>query len=128
MGKEFCELRPGLIGWALLNIAFMSVQQEKLGYVTSSMLFVNVFQFIYVWDALFLERAILTTMDITTDGFGFMLIFGDLTWVPFTYNHPTKYLVNNDPHLSVTTLLLIVFLYVSGYTIFRLSNLQKNIF
>ena len=32
------------------------------------------------------ESAILTTMDITTDGFGFMLTFGDLTWVPFIYS------------------------------------------
>ena len=31
-------------------------------------------------------QAILTTMDITTDGFGFMLSFGDLAWVPFTYS------------------------------------------
>lgn len=37
-------------------------------------------------DALFHEKAILTTMDITTDGFGFMLVFGDLAWVPFTYS------------------------------------------
>ena len=41
---------------------------------------------LYVWDALYHERAILTTMDITTDGFGFMLAFGDLVWVPFTYS------------------------------------------
>jgi hypothetical protein len=40
----------------------------------------------YVVDALFHEKAILTTMDITTDGFGFMLVFGDLAWVPFTYS------------------------------------------
>ena len=32
------------------------------------------------------RQAILTTMDITTDGFGFMLAFGDLSWVPFTYS------------------------------------------
>ena len=25
-------------------------------------------------------------MDITTDGFGYMLAFGDLAWVPFTYS------------------------------------------
>lgn len=31
-------------------------------------------------DALWFEPAILTTMDITTDGFGFMLAFGDLAW------------------------------------------------
>ena len=28
---------------------------------------------LYVWDALYNEKAILTTMDVTTDGFGFML-------------------------------------------------------
>ena len=39
-----------------------------------------------MWDALHSERAILTTMDITTDGFGFMLAFGDLAWVPFIYS------------------------------------------
>lgn len=42
-------------------------------------------QGLYVWDALYNEKAVLTTMDITTDGFGFMLAFGDLCWVPFTY-------------------------------------------
>ena len=41
--KEFCELRPGLIGWALLNAAFVVVQKEKLGYVSGSMILVNVF-------------------------------------------------------------------------------------
>ena len=39
-------------------------------------------QISYVADALWNEAAILTTMDITTDGFGFMLAFGDLAWVP----------------------------------------------
>ena len=29
-------------------------------------------------DALWNEKSILTTMDITSDGFGFMLAFGDL--------------------------------------------------
>jgi len=126
--KEFCELRPGLIGWALLNIAFMSVQQEKLGYVTSSMLFVNVFQFIYVWDALFQERAILTTMDITTDGFGFMLIFGDLAWVPFTYSIQARFLVDYDPGLNVCSILAILVTNSVGYWIFRGANSQKDLF
>ena len=39
-----------------------------------------------MWDALYMEKAILTTMDITTDGFGYMLAFGDLSWVPFIYS------------------------------------------
>lgn len=76
--KEFCELRPGLIGWMLLNISMLAKQYERLGYATGSMILVNLFQGVYVWDALYQEKAILTTMDITTDGFGFMLCFGDL--------------------------------------------------
>lgn len=51
-----------------------------------SQILVIVFHAIYVLDGLYLEKAILTTMDITTDGFGFMLVFGDLVWVPFTYS------------------------------------------
>lgn len=35
-------------------------------------------QAFYVLDALWNEPAILTTMDLTTDGFGFMLAFGGM--------------------------------------------------
>ena len=68
--KVFCELRPGLVGWMVLNLSCLHQQYQRLGYVTGSMLLINLFQGIYVWDAQFQERAILTTMDITTDGKG----------------------------------------------------------
>ena len=38
-------------------------------------------------------------MDITTDGFGYMLAFGDLSWVPFTYSLQARILVDHDPQL-----------------------------
>ena len=82
--KYFCELRPGLLGWAALDLGMVAKQVELHGHVSAPMVAVVGFQLLYVWDALFHERAILTTMDITTDGFGFMLAFGDLAWVPFT--------------------------------------------
>mmetsp|Transcript_47553 Transcript_47553/g.101030 ORF Transcript_47553/g.101030 Transcript_47553/m.101030 type:complete len:467 (-) Transcript_47553:1014-2414(-) len=126
--KEFCELRPGLVGWMLLNLAMMSKQYERLGYVTGSMILVNVFQGLYVWDALYQERAILTTMDITTDGFGFMLVFGDLAWVPFTYSLQARYLVDHDPMLSWPTLVSILGVNAMGYLIFRGANGQKDAF
>lgn len=66
--KVFCELRPGLVAWMILNLSCLQQQYQRLGYVTGSMLLINLFQGIYVWDAQFQERAILTTMDITTDG------------------------------------------------------------
>ena len=126
--KVFCELRPGLVGWMVLNLSCLQQQYERLGYVTGSMLLINLFQGIYVWDAQFQERAILTTMDITTDGFGFMLAFGDLCWVPFTYSLQARYLVEHDPHLSAMALAGIVLLYACGFTIFRGANSQKDAF
>jgi protein-S-isoprenylcysteine O-methyltransferase Ste14 len=126
--KEFCELRPGLIGWCILNMAMLSKQYNKLGYVTGSMILINIFQGLYVWDALYQERAILTTMDITTDGFGYMLIFGDLVWVPYTYSLQSRYLVDHDPYLSWYTLLCIVLVNIFGYCIFRGANGQKDTF
>ena len=126
--KEFCELRPGLIGWMILNLAMMSKQYERLGYVTGSMILINIFQGLYVWDALYQERAILTTMDITTDGFGFMLVFGDLAWVPFTYSLQSRYLVDHDPHLQWPVLACIIGVNCFGYLVFRGANGQKDAF
>ena len=126
--KVFCELRPGLIGWMLLNFSCVVQQQAELGYVSGSMMLLNVFQGLYVWDALYQERAILTTMDVTTDGFGFMLCFGDLAWVPFTYSVQARYLVNHDPQLSYTALLGVLGMHLLGYFIFRGANGQKDVF
>jgi delta14-sterol reductase len=126
--KEFCELRPGLIGWMLLNLSCLAKQQEQLGYVTGSMILINIFQGMYVWDGLYNEECILSTMDITTDGFGFMLVFGDLAWVPFTYSIQARYLVHHDPHLSASRLAAILVLHLVGYVIFRGANGQKDSF
>lgn len=82
----------------------------------------------YVWDALHAERAILTTMDITTDGFGFMLAFGDLSWVPFIYTLQARYLVDHDPELPLVHILLISGIHFLGYFIFRSANSEKDAF
>ncbi|KAH8070575.1 sterol delta-7 reductase [Aureococcus anophagefferens] len=121
--KCFCELRPGLIGWAVLNAGMLCKQRELDGKVL-----VNAFQLLYVWDALFYEKVILTTMDITTDGFGYMLAFGDLAWVPFTYCLQARYLVRHDPGLGPVALAAIVALKVVGYAVFRGANNQKDAF
>lgn len=39
-------------------------------------------------------------MDIVHDGFGFMLVFGDLAWVPFTYSLQAAFLVVHPQTLS----------------------------
>lgn len=126
--KEFCELRPGLIGWVVLVLSCVAKQYELQGMVSVPLVLVTVFQGLYVFDALYNEQSILTTMDITTDGFGFMLVFGDLVWVPFTYSLQARYLVENNPELSNSALLVISALNFLGYMIFRGSNSQKDAF
>ena len=126
--KEFCELYPGLIGWVVIDVAMAFKQYESLGYVTNSMLLVCTFHAMYVADALYFEKAILTTMDIVHDGFGFMLVFGDLAWVPFTYTLQARYLVDNPKQLSLPFAVFVLALNMVGYAAFRGSNSQKDMF
>ena len=35
--KSFMELRPGMLGWVILDLAFMAKQYKSYGYVTDSM-------------------------------------------------------------------------------------------
>jgi hypothetical protein len=42
--KEFCELYPGIIGWAILNLAFAHKQMSETGSVSVAILLVNIFQ------------------------------------------------------------------------------------
>ena len=97
-------------------------------HISLSMLAVTLSQGLYVWDALYQEKAILTTMDITTDGFGYMLAFGDLAWVPFIYSLQTRYLVDFDPNLSLFQVALFLGVQATGYYIFRSANSEKDSF
>jgi len=89
---------------------------------------VNGMHFMYVLDALWNEPAILTTMDITTDGFGFMLVFGDLAWVPIGYTVQARFLSFHPTALPPLALAGILGLHLLGYLTFRGSNGQKNAF
>ncbi len=126
--KEFLEIRPGLLGWVILDCAFIAKQYRLYGYVTDSIIFITIVQTLYVLDGQFMETAILTTMDITTDGFGFMLSFGDLVWVPFMYSQQTRYLATHPKQLGPLGLAAVGAVLVLAFSIFRLSNLQKNTF
>lgn len=129
--KSFNELRPGLILWVLINISMVCEQAVRRGgllKVTDSMWLVLVFQFWYVADGLYNEPALFTTMDITTDGFGWMLAVGDLTWVPFTYTLQARYLAFHPVELGPMRTAAIVGVNLLGYWIFRTANNEKNEF
>ena len=47
-------------------------------------------------------------MDIIEEGFGFMLAFGDISFVPILYSLQARYLVDNPVKLSSTATTAIV--------------------
>ena len=126
--KAFCELRPGMLGWIMVDLASIARQYHLRGYISDSILLITTFQAVYVFDALWMEPAILTTMDITTDGFGFMLAFGDLVWVPFIYSLQARYLSVYPVHLGISGTLAVLAVQGLGYYIFRSANNEKNRF
>ncbi|KAH8692829.1 c-14 sterol reductase [Talaromyces proteolyticus] len=124
----FCEVRPGLTGWIIMNLANIAHQYRTHGYVTDSILLITAVQGFYVMDCLYMEPAILTTMDIIMDGFGYMLCFGDLVWVPFIYSTQTRYLAIFPYKMGLNGLALIASVSGLGYYIFRSANNEKNRF
>ncbi len=126
--KLFCEARPGLMLWVLMDLSFAAKQYQLYGTVTTPMILVNAFQILYIADYFFHEEAILTTWDIKYEKFGWMLCWGDLVWVPFMYTIQARYLVHHTHELSIVAMLGIVVLDLIGYAIFRGANIQKHKF
>lgn len=126
--KSFNEMRPGLLGWVVLDLTFIAHQYKAHGFVSDSIILITLFQSLYVLDALYMEPSILTTMDLTTDGFGFMLAFGDVVWVPFIYSLQTRYLAVYPLVLGVGGIAGVLAIQALGYYIFRATNNEKNRF
>ena len=133
--KYMCELRPGLFAWLLIDAACALREVESRGSVSAGMVVVLLLQGLYVLDALWSEEAILTTMDITTDGFGFMLAFGDLAWVPAMYSLQARFLADISASSSGASSVVspvgaaIAFAVgAAGYVVFRAANAQKDLF
>ena len=126
--KVFFEGRPGLIGWAVIDLSLAAKQYQAHGVVTTPMLLVCAFQLWYVADYFYHEEAILTTWDIKHENFGWMLCWGDLVWVPFTYTLPALYLVDRPDGLPGWAVVGLPVLFFAGYAISRGANAQKHAF
>jgi len=126
--KFFCETRPGLLLWALVVLSLAAAQWQRHGAVSAPMALLVLFQLLYVGDCMLHEEAILSTWDIRHERFGWMLAWGSLVWVPFTFSLQAYYLVDHTPALARGALAAIAALNVAGYVVFRASNLQKHRF
>lgn len=53
--KLFHNGRPGIVAWTLINLSFAAAQYNEIGYVTNSMILLNVLHAIYVLDFFYHE-------------------------------------------------------------------------
>ncbi|MEZ4215613.1 MAG: DUF1295 domain-containing protein [Myxococcota bacterium] len=123
--KFFCECRPGLIGWIVIDLAMAASQYERHGFVTAPMVAIVVLQAAYVLNNFRNEAWLLTTIDIQSERFGWMLVFGDLVLVPMTYSLSAYWLVDHFLAPPAWHAPMALFVGVAGFAIFIDSNLQK---
>lgn len=108
------------------DLSFAAYQYQQFGHVTTSMMIVTLFHTIYVVDFFYNEDWYTRTIDISHDHFGFMLAWGDTTFLPTFYTLQVQYLARYPTYLTRTQSLAILAFGLSGYFIFRSANFQRD--
>ncbi|KAJ4842180.1 hypothetical protein Tsubulata_018492 [Turnera subulata] len=82
---KFFFVRAGMMGWLFINLSILakSIQDSTLN---RSMILYQLFCALYILDYFFYEEYMTSTWDIIAERLGFMLVFGDLVWIPFTFS------------------------------------------
>ncbi|KAI8563146.1 hypothetical protein RHMOL_Rhmol03G0090000 [Rhododendron molle] len=66
--------------------------------------------------------------DIIAEKLGFMLVFGDLVWIPFTFSIQGWWLLSNKVELTTAAVIANCIVFLIGYRVFRGANKQKHEF
>nr|GMC86280.1 delta(14)-sterol reductase [Ipomoea batatas]GMC88967.1 delta(14)-sterol reductase [Ipomoea batatas] len=82
---KFFFVRAGMMGWLLINLSVLAKCIQE-GNLNRSMVLYQLFCALYIIDYFFYEEFMTSTWDIIAERLGFMLVFGDLVWIPFTFS------------------------------------------
>ncbi|CAI7788074.1 unnamed protein product [Closterium sp. NIES-53] len=120
---------------AILPASIASSSITTLPLITLPMFLYQIFTAIYVLDYFWFEEYMTSTWDIIAENFGFMLVFGDLIWIPFTFSVQAWWLLAHGTArnsiaatVSLPFAITTVAVFVVGYAVFRGANRQKHIF
>ncbi|GMH09902.1 hypothetical protein Nepgr_011743 [Nepenthes gracilis] len=124
---KFFFVRAGMLGWLLINLSVLarSVQDANL---SQSMILYQLFCLFYILDYFIYEEYMTSTWDIIAERLGFMLVFGDLVWIPFTFSIQGWWLLRNKVELTTAAVIANCFVFLFGYLVFRGANKQKHVF
>lgn len=125
---KFFTIKAGMVGWFLLNVSIAEKQYENQGSLSLPMTLYQAFSMIYVLDYFWFEEYMTSTWDIIAEKFGYMLIFGDLVWIPFTFSIQGWWLLKHKVDVTIFATILNVLIFLLGYAVFRGANKQKHDF
>jgi delta14-sterol reductase len=118
--------QPSLIGVNLIVVAFASAEYDLHGRVTPQTWCLLFFWWVYLFSHYVKEEFMLSTWDVTSENFGFMLVWGDLVYVPFLYSLPCWWLVDDAEPFATWQWALLCFVCLVSMWVFREANWQKE--
>ena len=120
--------QPSLIGLHVLVAAFGYLHVETVGTMTPQMLLYQAFWWLYLYSHYRHEDGLVSMWDVIAERFGFMLVWGDLTLVPFFYCLGGWFLVDQREPIGAPAIAGLCLLFAAGLWIFRGANRQKHLF
>ncbi|XP_078434561.1 delta(14)-sterol reductase-like isoform X2 [Wolffia australiana] len=124
---KFFFVRAGMMGWLLLNLSIL-LKSSQTRSLNLAMMLYQLFCALYTIDYFVYEEYMTSTWDIIAERLGFMLVFGDLVWIPFTFSIQGWWLSENKVEMNKWEALANGLVFVVGYCIFRGANKQKHDF
>jgi len=117
-----------LMTWNILIYLIAYKQYLELRTLTIPTVLTCVLHTIYIAHYFWDETIVLSMVDFTSEHFGWMLLFGNIVFLPFAYITPEFYALQNPKEVNVFVALLIFVIYLVGYYIFASANKQRKQF
>lgn len=121
-------LKPAMIGWVMVNLSTAAKQYELTGTLSVPMIVTQLLPFLYVFDYFWFEEKMLSTWDIIAENWGFMLVYGDLWHITFSFSFQAFYVLDSTREVGTDALVIACIMFAVGYIIFRMSNSEKDQF
>ncbi|KAG8050277.1 hypothetical protein GUJ93_ZPchr0009g1560 [Zizania palustris] len=139
---KFFFVRAGMMAWLFINLSLFA-KSYLSGSVNLSVILYQFFCVWYIVDYFVHEEFMTSIWDVIAERLGFMLVFGDLLFIPFTFTIQVcvpffhfciykfdPWLVAFEKQSGVIPLYAILncFIFILGYLVFRGANKQKHVF
>src|SRR6185503_4329463 len=120
--------QPSLIGVYLMVVSFAYAQHDRHGTIMPQTWCLVAVWVFYLFTHYVKEECMLSTWDVISENLGFMLVWGDLVYVPFLYSLPGWWLVSQTEPFAPWQWMGLSLFFLFALWVFREANWQKERF